>query len=115
LGRASTKHDANNWGLSHPCDGDGRDTLQLQRAKAACREKRRSCAEQHPDALAPQFLVLWTGYDQRSLGTNLQNFASIRMTLSDWIVGLFVSAVKRVGRPQDRLEVINCLPIRVCV
>jgi hypothetical protein len=60
-------------------------------------------------------LVLWTGYDQRSLGTNLQNFASIRMTLSDWIVGLFVSAVKRVGRPQDRLEVINCLPIRVCV
>jgi len=35
--------------------------------------------------------------------------ASIRMTLSDWIVGLFVSAVKRVGRPQDRLEVINWL------
>jgi hypothetical protein len=81
LGRASTKHDANNWGLSHPCDGDERDTLQLQRAKSACREKRRSCAEQHPVALAPQFLVLWTGYDQRSLGTNLQNFASIRMTL----------------------------------
>ena len=43
------------------------DTLQLQRAKAACREKRRSCAEQHPVALGPQFLVLWTGYDQRSL------------------------------------------------
>jgi hypothetical protein len=36
-------------------------------------------------------------------------FASINMTLSDWIVGLFVSAVKRVGRPQDRLEVVNWL------
>jgi hypothetical protein len=36
-------------------------------------------------------------------------FASIHMTLSDWIVGIFVSAVKRVGRPQDRLEVINWL------
>jgi restriction system protein len=35
--------------------------------------------------------------------------ASIHMTLSDWIVGLFISAVKRVGRPQDRLEVINWL------
>jgi hypothetical protein len=35
--------------------------------------------------------------------------AGIRTTLSDWIVGLFVSAVKRVGRPQDRLEVVNWL------
>jgi hypothetical protein len=36
-------------------------------------------------------------------------FASIVDNITNWIVGLFVSAVRGIGRPEDRLEVINWL------
>jgi hypothetical protein len=36
-------------------------------------------------------------------------FGSIVDSITNWIVGLFVSAVRGIGRPEDRLEVINWL------